>query len=652
MILAAAAAGALIVLPNDLKVIGQSAFSGIGESLVLIIPDGVKEIPAGAFSGTKIHNVVFPEEMMPADAIGEDAFDWDALRFVTVYKGSEEERNAFGRKTVYEFFLDKKINDCPDLMIIRNDPYIRSVALPKTAYPGNRIVLFPGSKIELSVEAPNLFVRVPKWQWQQKSTDDGQWTDFTINEKEPNFYEGIVTAKPGMPRFYRATAKTPNGDEFTSENVLEIVYVSEPLLTLKVKPDEDEDELEGTSVTPGQEGTSAFFSWSCSWETGGTGSETDGPGLVFTLYRATEKNEDGDYVPGENDEIIETQLTGNECRVDLLHPGEEYAFYLKAKSGGVLEDRDAPPPRTETYSVSCVSNPVIVTYDGAPTAGPVFRALLIGEVDFGDDYCGRNYGDVQLMRNMLRGVKGVTETGAEGEYGIAVRRDLTGEQILRAIKDAFKGADEDDVSLFFIATHGDVEHEGDEAGYLFTTEPKGEDDKGDTLPLQKLAEALAEVPGRVIVVLESCGSGAAVYNEDEAAAAAASLNAAAVRAFAEAEEDGLSARTGEFRIADKFYVLTASQYQEVSWGIEGPDPHNYFTKDLVNGVDSARADANSDGVITLQELHRYIQSVGDGRLQDEYLRFGTNELIHEYQKTQVYPEDSDIPLFRQNDAGG
>ena len=638
LILAAASAGALITLPSDLTVIGQSAFSGIGESIALVIPDGVTEIPAGAFSGTKIHSVVFPAKMLPAGAVGENAFDWDALQFVTAYKGSEEEREAFG-ETVYDFFLKKKEKDCPDLVLFRSDPYIRSVALPETAHPGNRVVLFPESKITLGVEAPNLFVLEPKWQWQQ-SADGENWTNCVLNKEEPNFYEGTVTAEPGMPRFYRATAVTEDGQKFVSENVLEIAYVSEPVLTFK---------------KTGQEGTSAFFSWSCSWETGGTETAENESGLVFSLCRATEKNAAGDYVPGENDEIIETPLSGHECRVDLLRPEEEYAFYLKAKSGGVQQDGDALSG-TETGSVSCVSAPAVVKVTDGPPEGPVFRALLIGEVDFGDDYCSRNYGDVQLMRDMLRKVKGVTETdggAAYGDFGIAVRRDLTGAQILKAVRDAFKGADSDDVSLFFIATHGDVDHEGDEAGYLFTTEPRGEDGKGDTLPLQKLAKALAEVPGRVIFVLQSCGSGAAVCSEEEAAAVAASLNAAAVRAFAEAEEeDGLSARTGEFRIADKFYVLTASRYREVSWGVEGPDPHNYFTKDLVNGVlgtekDRAGADGNDDGVITLQELHRYIQSVGDGRVQDEYLHFETHELIREYQKTQVYPEDGDIPLFRR-----
>ena len=643
MILATASAMALIILPQDLTTIGESAFSGIGESIALVIPDGVTEIPAGAFSGTRIHSVVFPAKMLPASAIGTDAFDWDSLMFVTAYKGSEEEREAFGKETVYDFFLNKQ-EEYPDLVLFRSDPYIRSVALPETAYPGNRIVLFPGSQITFGVEAPNLFVLNPKWQWQQ-SADGKEWINCVLNENEPDFYEGLVTAKPGMPQFYRATAVTEDGQTFTSENILEIVYVSEPRLTLTVQ------EPIGTSVT---------LHWECSLKSGEIDYGSDGSGLIFSLCRATEKNAAGAYVPREDDEIIETPLIGHECRVDLLRPGEEYAFYLKAKSGGVRKDSDALS-RTETGSVSCVSAPAVVTLEGGLPDGPVFRALLIGEVDFGDDYCGRNYGDVKLMRDMLRSVKGVTKIGggtAYGEFGVAVRRDLTGEQILQAVENAFKDADSDDVSLFFIATHGDVDHKGDEAGYLFTTEPRKEDGTGDTLSLQILAKKLAEVRGRVIVILQSCGSGAAVYSEKGATAAAVSLNAAAVRAFAEAEaeEKGLSARTGEFRIADKFYVLTASQYQEVSWGLEGPDPHNYFTKDLVNGVlgtkkDSAGADADSDGVITLQELHRYIQSVGDGRLQDEYLHFETHELIREYQKTQVYPEDSDIPLFQKQGTG-
>ena len=202
LILAAASAGALITLPSDLTAIGQSAFSGIGESIALVIPDGVTEIPAGAFSGTKIHSVVFPAKMLPAGAVGENAFDWDALQFVTAYKGSEEEREAFG-ETVYDFFLKKKEKDCPDLVLFRSDPYIRSVALPVAAYPGNRVVLFPGSQITLSVEAPNLFVRNPVWQWQQSAGSE-QWTEFDINEN--GFYEGTVKPNPVCRGF---TARRP-----------------------------------------------------------------------------------------------------------------------------------------------------------------------------------------------------------------------------------------------------------------------------------------------------------------------------------------------------------------------------------------------------------------------------------------------------------
>ena len=279
-----------------------------------------------------------------------------------------------------------------------------------------------------------------------------------------------------------------------------------------------------------------------------------------------------------------------------------------------------------------------------------YRALLIGEENFYDDNCTRNRGDVYHMSNMLLYVRGLHG----GRFSITEKYDLSAEGVLKAIKTTFADADENDVSLFFIATHGDVGETGEEAGYL-SMAPYG------MLLLGELADALRAVPGKVIVILESCGAGAAIYANNGSRGGQSSsrekfealkkraeaFDAAAIRVFSNADtgvETSLRANTGEFRVENKFYVLTAARYQELSWGMEYHDAYrsyNYFTLWLTQGIGttgSMPADTNNNGQTTLDELYRYISSVGD-----DYPISDKSGVY--YQHVQVYPAKSNFVLF-------
>jgi len=286
-----------------------------------------------------------------------------------------------------------------------------------------------------------------------------------------------------------------------------------------------------------------------------------------------------------------------------------------------------------------------------------YRALLIGEENFSTDVCTRNRGDVLHMENMLINVRGYYG----GRFSVTKEYDLSAKQVLSAIENTFADADENDVSLFFIATHGDVSSTGQYAGYLSMVP------SGDML-LGELANALKAVPGKVIVILESCGSGAAVYansgngKSDRKALLEAvkkrteAFDAEVIRAFANADtgvrvqvdasdSGDTRANTGEFRVDNKFYVLTASDYNELSWGNEMMDAdrsYNYFTLWLVQGIGvsgAMPADANNNGQTTLNELYRYISDVGD-----EYPFRPTSGGVY-YQHVQVYPTKSNYVLF-------
>lgn len=296
-----------------------------------------------------------------------------------------------------------------------------------------------------------------------------------------------------------------------------------------------------------------------------------------------------------------------------------------------------------------------------------YRALLIGETKFIRNneltYVNRNENDVRKMAAMLGRVCGPT-----GEKFQITRKINAGFYTIRtAIQDTFADTMEHDVSIFFIATHGKSDGDGDLEmpynGDLTYPEDPYNDDYWDTyltkkrfLPFSTLAEWLSTmVNGKVVVILESCGAGSAIYEsnglrkrgektEDEKSE---DFVQAAVKAFAKADPGVVTMTelnpnsnrksTGDLR-QPKFYVLAAAKHQEESWGYSNdwpdennPDPYNLFTMWLIEGVGvkgNSPADNNpKDGILILDELYKYIVSV------------------ERKQHVQVYPENSRQAIF-------
>ena len=320
-----------------------------------------------------------------------------------------------------------------------------------------------------------------------------------------------------------------------------------------------------------------------------------------------------------------------------------------------------------------------------------YRALLIGEKTFYRDsreerIAQRNVNDVNNMKAMLQQkVYGPDPSGRR--YDVEDYRDLSKDKIRVQIEDTFDGAMEQDVSLFFIATHGLRVRDGDlEMPFLLSQrfldlstlpeegDPNYEDymkfkqdvqdfnANGRFLSFDTLASWLSEVPGKVIVILESCGAGAAIYdgisensvstmlyagkNSSASADGDDTFAERAVQAFAKADP-GISAgpQTFEKRGAGtgalrepKFYVLAASRHNEDSYGTGGNNGTNYFTDWLIRGVGRAGASpadkSPKDGYLTLRELFQYINGYSSTGIGGGY-----------EQHVQCYPQNSEFECF-------
>ena len=497
-----------------------------------------------------------------------------------------------------------------------------------------------------------------------------------VTFKSSNKKVATVTSKGVIQGVKKGNATITGTVKGGAEVVYEVQVVAAPN---RVKLDKSSISLgvkESILMTPTiPDGTHASFTWSTSDKTVATVSKTGKiTGRKAGKATVTVKTQNGKTAkvtvkvlkaPSKLtlDKNSASLMEGESLKLKVTLPSNTYSKITWSSSNNGVATVSAAgkvtavAAGTATITARTFNNKKAtckVTVKSGTSGETVYRALLIGEENFsGQSVCTRNRGDVTAMTNMLNSITGP----AGGSFSIIKKYDLSAKQVLSAVKNAFSGADDDDVSLFFIATHGDVDYTGDYAGALAMS-PSG------SLLLKDLANALNAVPGKVIVVLESCGAGAAVYPNggnssndgkalyEDVKRRATQFDEAVIRAFSGADPgivvtlqpNDVQANTGEFRVDNKFYVLTASRYQELSWGMESgksETSYNYFTLWLTQGIGTSGAmpaDANSNNQTTLDELYRYISKVGD-----DY-QFKTDGGVY-YQHVQVYPADSDYVLF-------
>ncbi len=592
-----------------------------GSDEIIEIPDviagcPVTEIGDGAFSGSrKLREIILPASLK---RIGAEAFIGCTLLDCPVFPLGLREigDRAFKGTNIQTLILPRSVTHIGadaftglSRICYWSDTYsetwaleinqINHLALEKN-YIGSADasvrVAMPGEQVTCTARLRE--AAITSFQW-QKSDDGVTWTGC----EGADGLEYTFTASPENCNCeYRLAGTDFTGTYYTTG--ISVVCLHD-----------------GISITDAYvSGTQISLSWDAVWE-----------GVVYTVYMT---GSDG------LETAVAEDISETFCDVLDLEPETAYSFRLKTRCG----------------ALSVISDPLTVTTQNYRT-GTVYRALLIGQVHFSDALtdCPDSIGDLNLLFNMLRHV-----TGPEGNPYTFVRKvDLTAEEIHQAIQSTFAGADEDDVSLFFIATHGFNSAYGKSTyGALAAYNPAtGED---EFIEDTTLAEWLSEVPGQFVVLLEACSSGSAIQDPaglttvtDDAVLTA--MNDAAVSAFSSADralelqderlrfnQDGEAAasppmlRLGGLR-QTKFHVLTSSAHMHDSYAyMENDFPHTLFTYALTEGVGLTGAmpcDTNGDGLASLNELVSYING-----FSDPYMSYI-------YQKAQAYPAGSDYPLF-------
>lgn len=298
-------------------------------------------------------------------------------------------------------------------------------------------------------------------------------------------------------------------------------------------------------------------------------------------------------------------------------------------------------PGHAVLTVASLDGKVSVSMDVTVQAN--YRAVLFSESTFPGEVIIRNRGDVQLMTQMLASV-----TGPDGgKYEVSSFDDLTAAEVYDKITELLITPSRNgDVSMFFFASHGDAVSSTEQyAGQLWCK------DKKSSLQLPTLARELTKINGKVIVLLESCGPGAALVTfkgtaaEDHEWTDNEAFSQSVINAFKAADpglpryghdtvsSTGITGKGTNLFLTEKFIVMTAAAYHQTSYSTRHKTC-NLFPAMLTDGVGYSGAMpadmtyGNQDGKLTVHELYRYVY-----------------ENTRTRQTPMVYPENCDFVLF-------
>ena len=181
----------------------------------------------------------------------------------------------------------------------------------------------------------------------------------------------------------------------------------------------------------------------------------------------------------------------------------------------------------------------------------------------------------------------------------------TAEALSRAIAETFSDARDADTSLLYIATHGIFDGRGSNGGAALIL---SDGETEELLFAEQLQQMLDAVPGRKVLILDACNSGAFIGK-------------------------GLSGGADRVSFTGPDYkVLCSAGGSEASWYFQGnQEPTtagaSYFATVLTGGLGGG-SDQNGDGLVTMDEIYGY--------LMDNYAA----------STPQIYPQsDGDFVLY-------
>ena len=227
-----------------------------------------------------------------------------------------------------------------------------------------------------------------------------------------------------------------------------------------------------------------------------------------------------------------------------------------------------------------------------------WRALLVGEQNYAEGVAAVRTGSIHSVSGMRSMLENLSFDGAR--FQVNTLLDASRDEVLAGIENGFFDAGEQDMSLFYITCHGYY------AGGMTFLQMYD----GSVLAAAELAQALRDVKGDVLVVIDCCGSGGVIGRASDTSDILKGIDAV--------YDGGVGpAVMGTSR----FRVLASAALEQESYRVSfnssagESDMSTVFARALCEAggwsVDRSaraalRADRNYDGRVTLTELYTYV----------------------------------------------
>lgn len=281
---------------------------------------------------------------------------------------------------------------------------------------------------------------------------------------------------------------------------------------------------------------------------------------------------------------------------------------------------------------------VTVNYD---FSGSTYRVFAIGN----GDYEGEDADLPEALSDAAAVAQAYGYASFGGQPAITqTYANLTGQGILNVLDQMIaSGADADDVSVFYYSGHG--------AGSYTNPELRGAlvgvDNVGVTV--EAVRQKLDQVPGTVVVILDSCLSGQFIESKSLARAQSNAFNSEVIAAFSRSTATNyVSKALTDSPVKSKYKILTACAPLDLSYS--SANKYGNFTYLLCYGLgnyykDGAyvqvemQADADGDEIVTLKEEYESIKSTMDRmNASTPYIR----------QQVQVWPAGDYTAIIARN----
>lgn len=288
---------------------------------------------------------------------------------------------------------------------------------------------------------------------------------------------------------------------------------------------------------------------------------------------------------------------------------------------------------------------------------PEYRALLIGNSIYWDGNSLSGPGnDILKMEEALKNSYFGEDNKSFSK--IVKRRNIIKNGIINNIRVAYRGAKAEDVSYFYYSGHGDFDEKTKKSALV------GVD--GVNLGVDELERELRKIPGKIVIILDSCNSGGFIkkgkntkpqkdgLDSSDSLEKLEEYNASIIDAFS-------NKRSKAYLTSDKYKVITASAMDEWAyeldyvdgWGIGGEFTRAFVTGNGYKG--KFLADTNKDDKVSLDEIYKYTKArVNESSVQvypvnDKYI-IGS-KFKKKAKETILWEEFYDVPIKKSWEIG-